>query len=279
MAELSGVSSVRATRYGNPVSYTTEDRPANALDGDPLTAWRAGVFTSVRGQRLRIELDRPVTTDRITLALLQPVTGAVVRYVTKARLRFDDDQSLDVTMDASSPAQPGQVVELGGPRTFKTLDIEITGANDGTLPSYGAQPGVGFAEVGIDGVRVDEVLRLPTDLLDAAGACSVEHDLTFLLTRNWIDPATPNRTDPEQSIARRFSLPTGRTFTVDGTARISGVAPDAAIDASLGGPPPGPNATSSGRLPGDPRREARPPSTATRRRPGRRRCGRPSGSS
>ncbi len=251
VAELAGVSSVQASRYGNPVSYTTEDRPANAIDGDPLTAWRTGAFSFVRGQRLRIELDQPVTTDRITL--LQPVTGAVLRYITKARLRFDDDQTLDVAMDDSSRVQPGQVVDLGSPRTFKTLDIEITAANDGTLPSYGAQPGVGFAEVGIDGVRVDEVLRLPTDLLDAAGARSAEHDLTLLLTRNRIDPATPNRTDPEQSIARRFSLPTDRSFTLDGTARVSGVAPDAAIDAALGGPPPGPNATSTGRLPGDPR--------------------------
>ena len=251
VAELSGVSSIRATRYGNPVSYTNEDRPANALDGDPLTAWRSGAFVNVRGQRLRIELDQPVTTDRITL--LQPITGSVQRYITQARLRFDDDQSLDVPLDERSRSQPGQVVDLGGQRTFKTLEIEVTGSNDGTLPSYGALPGVGFAEVGIDGVRVGEVLRLPTDLLAAAGTRSAAHDLTLLLTRSRIDPATPNRTDPELSIARTFSLPTARAFTLGGTARVSGVAADTTVDTVLRLPAGGASATASGRLPGDPR--------------------------
>src|SRR2546422_9971127 len=37
-----GVDRVAATGYGNPISYTPEDRPAMAMDGDVKTAWRGG---------------------------------------------------------------------------------------------------------------------------------------------------------------------------------------------------------------------------------------------
>ena len=42
VVEQRGVVRVDATAYGNPVSLTPDDRPANALDGDPRTAWRSG---------------------------------------------------------------------------------------------------------------------------------------------------------------------------------------------------------------------------------------------
>src|SRR5690606_16476380 len=37
-------ATVRARSYGNPVTYTADDRPALALDGDPFTAWRVGAL-------------------------------------------------------------------------------------------------------------------------------------------------------------------------------------------------------------------------------------------
>ncbi|HMA46946.1 MAG TPA: alpha-(1-_3)-arabinofuranosyltransferase family protein, partial [Frankiaceae bacterium] len=42
VAEQRGVASVVATGYGNPVAYAPADRPSNAFDGDPDTAWRVG---------------------------------------------------------------------------------------------------------------------------------------------------------------------------------------------------------------------------------------------
>ena len=53
VTEQRGVRSVEATAYGNPVTYTPEDRAANALDGDPVTAWRVGAFTPRRGRAPR----------------------------------------------------------------------------------------------------------------------------------------------------------------------------------------------------------------------------------
>ena len=83
VTELRGVRAVRASGYGNRVTYTPEDRPALALDGDPTTAWRVDAFDDPRGERLRIELRHPVTTDHVTL--LQPLTGPRNRFITRGR--------------------------------------------------------------------------------------------------------------------------------------------------------------------------------------------------
>ena len=79
-----------------------------------------------------------------------------------------------------------------------------------------------MAEVAFDGVnaRADEVIRLPRDLLDAAGAGSIDHRLDILLDRQRSN-GFPPRADEENFIARAFSLPVGRSFGVTGTARLS----------------------------------------------------------
>jgi hypothetical protein len=112
---------------------------------------------------------------------------------------------------------------------------------------------VGLAEVGIGDVRVDEVVRLPTDLLRDAGARSNGHRLTLLLARAR-SAQLPPRADEELALARTFSLPAGRAFTMTGTARISANADDAVVDRAL--EVGGVRASSSGRLPGNVRARA-----------------------
>ena len=75
------------------------------------------------------------------------------------------------------------------------------------------------------------------------------------MTRQRSNPAEPARTDDEEtSIQRAFDLPTARSFTVEGDARLSARAPDAVLDALLGRPDAadgGVTATSTARLDGD----------------------------
>ena len=108
---------------------------------------------------------------------------------------------------------------------------------------------VGFSEVDVDGIHGDEVLRMPTDLLGAAGSASVDHPLTLSMERQRIDPAESVREDEELALARKWSLPTTRTFTLTGTARLDTHADETVTDALLG--VVGPTATSTRRLPGD----------------------------
>ena len=90
--EQRGVARVDATAYGNPVTYTPDDRPANAIDGDPRTAWRVGAFSDVRrravGGRARADA---ATTDHLTV--LQPITGSRNRFITKVRLEVRRSRS------------------------------------------------------------------------------------------------------------------------------------------------------------------------------------------
>ncbi|HMK12704.1 MAG TPA: alpha-(1-_3)-arabinofuranosyltransferase family protein, partial [Acidimicrobiales bacterium] len=250
--EQRGVARVDATAYGNPVSYTPDDRPANAIDGDPRTAWRVGAFSDVRGERWEVELTGPATTDHITL--LQPINGSRNRFITKVRLKFDGRDPMDVALDISSRSQPGQTIDIGK-HTFTTLSIEILDTDIGYRPSYKGISPVGFAELDVAGAKVDEVIHLPTDLLTAAGPASIDHPLDVVMTRQRSNPAEPARTDDEEtSIQRAFDLPTSRSFTVEGDARLSARAPDTVLDELLGRPDAtqgGVTATSTARLDGD----------------------------
>ena len=273
VAQQRGVAGVRATAFGDPVAYAPGERPDLALDGDPTTAWKAGAFTDVKGDRLRIDLSAPVTTNHINL--VQTLVQARERYITQATVTFDGGHPLKVDLNQESRTVAGQDVHFPQ-RTFKRVDITVNAMNFGQRADYRGGSPVGFAEVRIPGVQVDEVIRPPVDLLQAAGPGSISHRLVVVLTRMRSNALASYTTDEEQNIVRTFSLPAGRTFSFSGTARLSAAgAADAVpppgndplgpelvdtpkmddlIDSNLGLAPPsagGTTAQSSERLPGD----------------------------
>ncbi len=260
-----GVRAVRSTRYGNPVSYTPEDRAANAFDGDLETAWRVGAFADVDGERLRVDLDAPASYERVRL--VQPQTGPRNRVITRVRLHFDraarggdgpSRGSVEVDLGEASRTPEGQEIRFPR-RRFRSLDVEILSTNYGTRPKYDGQSGVGFAEVALDGVRVDEIVRLPSELFERAGRRWRERDVAIVLARQRSSPADPARGDEEPSLARAFATPSPRSFTLTGTARVAPTVPDEEIDRLLGvvgASEGGVTVRSDGRLPGDLRSRA-----------------------
>ncbi len=245
-----GPATIWGSDYGNAVTYTPDDRPENALDADPLTAWRVGAIDEPAGEFLQIDLDDPVTTDHIVL--LQPIFGIANRSVRDVRLTFDDGTAIDATLGDASFTEPGQRVEFPE-RAVHSVRVEIRSTDVGPLYRYDGMSGVGFAEVKIGDVAIEELIRPPTALLDAVGAPSADHRLSLLFTRARSNPAEPVRTDEEVAIRRLVTLPTDRTFTVRGAARLSSYAPDDLLDRLLGLPGAaggGVDATSSLRLPG-----------------------------
>ena len=240
-----GVARVQATGYGNPITYTPEDRALMAIDGDPSTAWRVGAFADVTGERIEVQLAAPTTTNHVVL--LQPIDGPRNRWLTRVRLRFDGKAPVLVDLDDSSRTSPGQRIDFSS-RTFTTLSIEIVATNFTKLPGYRGISAVGFAEIGIEGVRADEALRLPTDLLGQAGSAAATNRLTIVTSRDRASTFEANRSDPELALDRLVTLPTARTFTLAGTARLSDRAGDATLWAVIGeGSAP---LTASARLPG-----------------------------
>jgi len=248
VAEQVGVQSVQASNYGNSITYVPEDRPDQAMDGNLRTTWTVAAFGNPVGQYLRIALDNTITTDHVNL--VQPLYGPRNRWITRVTLHFNGAHPLTVDLGPSSRTAAGQTVTFP-PRSFKTLRITIDATNTGTEKSYDGKSGVGFAEVRLAGQQVHEILRMPEDLLTAAGASSASHRLTIVMTRETGAPVPPS-TDPEIDLARTFTLPTARTFSVSGTATLSALVPDDVLDNLLGTTVPGITAAySSGRLPGD----------------------------
>ncbi|MEI6630874.1 MAG: alpha-(1-_3)-arabinofuranosyltransferase family protein, partial [Actinomycetota bacterium] len=225
VSELVGdIASVRATNYGNPVTFTPEDRPENAVDGDPRTAWRTAVFQSSRNEALEITLRRKVTTDRITLEL--PTTGVTARKITKFSITLDGSASPIL----SSFGKGNSVTVTFASQSFTRVLIRVLSDSYGARTSFSAAPGVGIAEVKIGGVSSTEYFRLPVTRVSDAPS-------TFLLTRRRIDQATPNRFDPETNISRIFSTTTPTAFSISGDVRVSGLAKDAVINQLIGADP------------------------------------------
>ena len=227
--------------------------PSTQPTAIPTTAWTEGAFSPATDESIQVNLVHRVTTDHITL--LQTQTGPRNRTVTQVTLTFDGGSPVTVPLGAASTLLPGQVVSFPR-RTFHTLTVTVDATSGGVRKDYRSQSAVGFAEISIPGVApATEALRLPTDLLAATGASSLQHQLDLVMTRIRTQ-VTPPRADPEASMTRRFTLPTRRTFSIGGTARISTLDPDPVVEGLLGSTPtPGVvsvvSANSSGRLPGD----------------------------
>jgi arabinofuranan 3-O-arabinosyltransferase len=251
VAEYPGGVSATASSYGNPITYTPEFRASNAVDGDLRTSWRTASSSDARGEELVLRFAQPVDTDH--LRVTQLLSGYRNRTITKVDLRFDGKDTVPVELGPESNTAAGQVVTFPQ-HTFSTLEMIIRADDSGRE----SQPGrpvrftglseVGFSEVDVDGRRGEEILRLPTDLLTAA-ASSSNHPLTIDLERQRIDAAESVRDDEELAIARTWTLPSARDFTLGGQARLSPRVGDDALDLLLG--VIGPTATSSRRLPGD----------------------------
>ena len=251
-----GLSSVTASSYGSSITYLPEDRPAAALDGNTQTAWLTNSFTNQLGEWWQVALTRPDTIS--SLHLVQPQTGDPDRHITRVTLTFDGTHRVSVPLGMASRAATGETVTFP-PRTFTTLRITVSGVavDDPTSP-VGSRSSVGFAEVGIPGVSVQETVSMPQDLLRAAGTASLADRLTLVMDRLRTS-GTPPRSDVETTLQRTFWLPTSRTFSLTGQARISPLIPDDEIDRVVGRPGSdysGTVAYSLGRLPNDLRANA-----------------------
>lgn len=222
--------SVRATGYGNPITYTPEERPVLAADGDPTTAWRTAAFEDAVGERIELQAPEPVRLSSVRL--LQPTTGAINRWITRVELRFDGRDPVIVDLDERSRRAPGQEVRFDE-HLVQTLSIEIVADSAGRRPGYGDSTSVGFAEITGMGTAT-EVIVMPSDLLDAGGYRTISYPLTLLQTRRRSDPADVTRGSEELRMVRAFSLPTTRSFSLGGSVRLATDAPSTVVDALLG---------------------------------------------
>ena len=254
VSEQRGPLSAHASAYGNPVSFTNDDRPYNAVDGSLETAWSVAAFSEARGERLRLTLAEPAFVETVRLVQVlrssERPTTEIERHITEIAVRVDGRHFATVDLDGRSRSPEGQPIPFG--RTASEIEIEITDTSIGGRINYSAVAPVGFAEVDLGLGPVLEVIRTPRALLDRIGDDLDDHSVTVVLTRERSNPREPVRTDPELHMVRAVPLPAGIEVELLGTARLATTAPAGLIDALVGLDAVGAvSANSSGHLAGD----------------------------
>ncbi|HEY7106940.1 MAG TPA: alpha-(1-_3)-arabinofuranosyltransferase family protein [Acidimicrobiia bacterium] len=249
---------VSTTGIGNVITYWPEMRGSRAFDGDVDTAWEVGDHGSVIGETIRVQSDRPITTNHVNL--VQPLVGPRERSITKATLRFDGGDPVSIDLGDASRTAAGQTFTFPK-RTFHRLDITVDDTNVGDTFDYPTSNNVGFAEIrlrddapGSKDLRVSETVRMPTDLVDAAGTLATTRPLVYVMSRSRNEVIPPRYSQDEEALVRQYRVPNDRSFSWGGTARLATAAPDDVLDRALGIPDStqgGITVRASQHLPGD----------------------------
>lgn len=127
VAVQEGGFTVQASAYGNPVTYTNDDRAFFAVDGDPETAWVVAAFAEARGEFLEFNFDSATQVSEMTF--VQP-QGVANRHVTEVEIRasgpsFEDLVLGRFALGAQSHSLAGQRVEFDA-TTVSQLQVETT---------------------------------------------------------------------------------------------------------------------------------------------------------
>ena len=237
VSEQRGPVAAQATAHGNPVTYTNDDRPYNAVDGSLDTAWVVAAFSEAIGERLRLTLTEPAVVD--SMRLVQPQdrserhTVENDRHITEVAIRVDSGDPVTVALDERSRSPQGQTVPLQVEASV--IEIEITATSIGRRITYPAVAPVGFAEVDLGLGTVLEVIRTPRALLDRVGAGLEDHTVTVVLTRERSDPREPVRTDPELQMVRAVPLPAGSVVEQTGGPEQTGGGKHTGVGEHTGG--------------------------------------------
>ncbi|MDQ2651012.1 MAG: DUF3367 domain-containing protein [Actinomycetota bacterium] len=220
-----GARRIWATDYGSAITLTPEDRPSNAFDGDPRTAWRIDPGT-IPGQRLiGIELSSPASPSHVTL--IEPQGRPATSAITRATVILDGTREFPVRIGRAAAFDPdGHDVALDGD-PFTTLEVRIDGLDDYTGPA-------GFGEITIPGVEVREVVDLPGAMLRRLGTALDSVPAAIVISRLRADPSEPVRSDPELWLERAFELPVASPFELVGTVRLRPDIDPALLDDLLG---------------------------------------------
>ncbi len=178
------------------------------------TSWQTGSYTHVLGDKIRLDLDSPIETDQVRL--VQSLVGRVDRYITRATLTFDgkDPVTVDLTGRVAHPrGSDGRLPDavVPSPRDHRRRHERRRCRADRLHEPGRASPRSAFATrpTGAQDIRVDEIVRLPTDLVDALGTSAAGHALVFSIEpfADQRDPAPllagRGRVDPPDPCGRR----------------------------------------------------------------------------
>ena len=225
VTRLEGAAGVTATGSGSLLTATPFGKPEFAFDGDRRTAWTTGDFGGAVGQSVTVTLDEPAEVGSI---VLRPVLSEPGVQVAGVRVRVDAG-----TVEVPVPAEPEVRVDVPD-ATTASVTVEIT-----QVRGVGLNP-VGFWEIGVPGVEVRQVARLPRTLRRLAAALAPADrarldaaPIDVVLTRA-AGEAGDRFHDEERALDRELWLPAAREFAVAGLAAAGPGLPDPVVDRLAG---------------------------------------------
>jgi arabinofuranan 3-O-arabinosyltransferase len=214
VAHFRDATRISASSYGRPALPQPYDRPSNAFDGDPRTAWRiAPVFVDESSQWLRVDLRRPRVLDSVTVETTasRPTADAPdPMRIARLTAVLSDGTEIPVPLHHGR----GQI-DLPRRQTA-SLELRIDGVH-GTDP----QPfGIRDVRVRAGGAPLDlrEQIQLPDDVARAAARDDALHGalvhapVTYQL-------GVADRVDGravEPTLQRRFRTVGTRVYDVQG---------------------------------------------------------------
>ena len=165
--------------------------PATALDGDVDTAWRA------RGVRRRASASGSASTRR---ARSPPITSTSCNRSNGGRNRCITKVAAHASTAATRSRRARRLrrARCGRARPSRSRGARSARSRSGsrrrttTRPNlFGQADAVGFAEIRLRDAtarrttsRVDEVVQMPTDLVDALGSATADHPLVLVMRRD-----------------------------------------------------------------------------------------------
>ncbi|AZK97637.1 MULTISPECIES: alpha-(1-_3)-arabinofuranosyltransferase domain-containing protein [Streptomyces] len=189
VAELRGAREVTASSSGNWLFHLPQYDPVNAFDGNPDTAWADGSSGSSKDQWLRIAFDEKKELPKELEVTPLPQDG--VRSAA-TRVKVETERGSKVSPLETNGRTQRVAVEEGETRWLKITVLEAETGRPGLT-------GAGFSEIGIPGVTVTRMLKLPTD-----GAGSEAAAETVSLNR-LSDPGGLSPSGTEPGLHRTFA--------------------------------------------------------------------------
>ncbi len=214
VADFTDAAKIEASSYGRPPLPQAYYRPSNAFDDDPRTSWRVSpAFVDEIGQWVRVDLTEPTEIAHVDLVAAQTPPSARSPdplHVTRATVILSDGSARSVELvDGEGHAE-------FGPTLTTSVEVRIDEVS-GTDP----RP-LGFSEIMIDELDLDEVIQLPDDLARRAERSSRLRTLleaapvTYQLGR--LERLDDHAVEP--ALRRRFRTIGDRSYTVRG--RVDG---------------------------------------------------------
>lgn len=218
------ITAVSASNHGHPIVSTPEDRPENAFDGDPFTAWRTGIIGRSIGQHVEAIFARPVQASRVEL--LWPRVGNTERHITRGRIILSSPSSdPERVVEFTATGEDTETTVTFPSTSFQHIRVVIDDDTFGLRSIYDGLPGTGIAEISIPGVRNEEFVLLPTPT-DAANNV---RNTSYVLSRWRLDESIPNRNDPEARLLRVLDRSQSSTMNISGILRLNGRVDDAIL--------------------------------------------------